>query len=77
MTERPEFPKIPEMGEVITFKDYRNGKITRGQVITTTTDVVLVSMWNKDDSGGYLWIPWLNIIVEKPPTFKVEGAVNP
>lgn len=69
-----EFPKTPEIDDVITFRDYRTGKITQGRVIEPTLQVILVSLWNEDGTGGFLWVPWLDVIVEKPQTFIVEGA---
>jgi len=68
-----DFPQIPVAGDVITFTDYRNKKVTQGQVIALDPHTVLVSMWNEDGTGGYLWVPWLNIIVTRPLTFKVES----
>lgn len=68
-----EFPKIPEAGDIIAFTDYRTQKVIQGQVIALDTHTVLVSMWNEDGTGGYLWVPWLNIIVMRPLTFRVES----
>jgi hypothetical protein len=68
-----DFPKVPESGDIITFTDYRTHKVTQGEVIETTTNVILVSMWNEDGTGGYLWVPWLDIIVERQRTFRTEA----